>query len=106
MNSPQASLAGVHVLDNAVWSALSTEQAYLAQGNALAKRFPRDVSPFAAMSDQSPAAYQALAAVLAAASAFRPGALHCGNEHRTASILLSAVRRGSSQLHWSDTGGA
>jgi predicted GNAT family acetyltransferase len=65
MNSPQASLAGVHVLDNAVWSALSTEQAYLAQGNALAKRFPRDVSPFAAMSDQSPAAYQALAAVLA-----------------------------------------
>lgn len=65
MNLSHGSLADVHLLDNAVWSALSTEQAYLAQGNALAKRFPRDVSPFAAISDQSPAAYGALAAVLA-----------------------------------------
>jgi predicted GNAT family acetyltransferase len=71
MNHPYASLADVHMLDNAVWSALSTEQAYLAEGNALAKRFPRDVGPFAAMADRSPAAYQALAEILAG----DPGAL-------------------------------
>jgi predicted GNAT family acetyltransferase len=65
MGHSHASLADVHLLDNPVWYALSTEQAYLAQGNALARRFPRDVSPFAALSDQSPAAYQALASVLA-----------------------------------------
>jgi ribosomal protein S18 acetylase RimI-like enzyme len=55
----------VRLLDNPIWSALSTEQAYLAQANRLARRFPGDVAPFGAMADQSAAAYQALAEILA-----------------------------------------
>ena len=50
----------VLLLDNPIWSALTTGQAQLAQGGSLAKRFPSDVAPFAAMPDQSVAAYQAL----------------------------------------------
>jgi predicted GNAT family acetyltransferase len=65
MNSTPVSLANVALLDNAIWHALTTEQAYLAQGNELARRFPRDISPFAAMRDTSPEAYQALAELLA-----------------------------------------
>jgi ribosomal protein S18 acetylase RimI-like enzyme len=57
-------LADVRLLDNPVWYALTTEQAYLAEGNSLAKRFPRDVAPFAAMRNQSAAEYQALEEVL------------------------------------------
>jgi predicted GNAT family acetyltransferase len=52
--------SGVLLLDNPIWSALTTDQAQLAQGGSLAKRFPRDVASFAAMPDQSAAAYQAL----------------------------------------------
>ena len=59
-----ANPSNVLLLDNPIWYALSTEQAYLAQGNGLAKRFPRDVAPFAAMQDQSPAEYQALEEIL------------------------------------------
>ena len=59
-----ANPSNVLLLDNPIWYALLTEQAYLAQGNCLAKRFPRDVAPFAAMQDQSPAEYQSLAELL------------------------------------------
>jgi predicted GNAT family acetyltransferase len=52
------------LLNNPVWNALSTDQSYLAQGNHLAKRFPRDVSPFGAMKAQSPSDYEALAQIL------------------------------------------
>jgi ribosomal protein S18 acetylase RimI-like enzyme len=61
-NSPATD---VHVLDNPIWSALATEQAYLAQSNRLARRFPGDVAPFGAMAGQSAAEYQALAEILA-----------------------------------------
>ncbi len=61
-NSPATE---VHVLDNPIWSALSTEQAYLAQANRLARRFPGDVAPFGAMAGQSSAEYQALEEILA-----------------------------------------
>ena len=61
-NSPATD---VHVLDNPIWSALSTEQAYLAQANRLARRFPGDVAPFGAMAGQSVAEYHALAEILA-----------------------------------------
>ena len=57
--------SGVLLLDNPVWSALTTDQANLAQGGTLAKRFPSDVSPFAAMPDQSRAAYRELEETLA-----------------------------------------
>jgi ribosomal protein S18 acetylase RimI-like enzyme len=55
----------VHLLDNPIWSALSSEQAYLAQTHGLAKRFPRDVAPFGAMAGQSAAEYRALSEILA-----------------------------------------
>jgi ribosomal protein S18 acetylase RimI-like enzyme len=54
----------VRLLDNPIWNALSTEQTYLAQGNHLAKRFPKDVAPFGAMASQSAAEYQALAKIM------------------------------------------
>jgi predicted GNAT family acetyltransferase len=56
--------SGVFLLDNPIWSALTTEQSQLAQGSSLARRFPKDVAPFAAMPDQSLAAYQALEQML------------------------------------------
>jgi predicted GNAT family acetyltransferase len=52
------------LLNNPIWNALSTDQSYLAQGNHLAKRFPRDVSPFGAIKAQSPSDYEALAQIL------------------------------------------
>jgi predicted GNAT family acetyltransferase len=64
MNSERTPVADVALLDNAIWHALATEQAYLAQGNELARRFPRDISPFAAIRDTSLEAYQALAELL------------------------------------------
>ncbi len=57
-------LPDVRLLDNPIWYALATEQAYLVQGNSLAKRFPGNVAPFGAMQNQSPAEYQALAEIL------------------------------------------
>ncbi len=53
------------MLDNPIWYALTTEQASLAQGDNLAKRFPTDVAPFAAMGGQSKAEYQELEEILA-----------------------------------------
>jgi ribosomal protein S18 acetylase RimI-like enzyme len=41
-----------HVLDNAVWAALSGPQAHLAEVYGRARRFPIDISPFAAIADQ------------------------------------------------------
>jgi predicted GNAT family acetyltransferase len=56
--------ADLTLLHNAFWYALSTEQSYLAEGNHLARRFPRDISPFGAIKSQSPADYGALADLL------------------------------------------
>lgn len=41
-----------HILDNAAWAALSGPQAPLAEVSGSARRFPMDVSPFSAISDQ------------------------------------------------------
>jgi len=49
------------VLDNPVWSALSTTHALFAEGDELAKRYPVDVAPFAATRDQSAQSYDSLA---------------------------------------------
>jgi ribosomal protein S18 acetylase RimI-like enzyme len=59
-----ASPADLTLLNNAIWYALSTEQSHLAQGTHLAKRFPRDISPFGAIQTQSPTDYEALARLL------------------------------------------
>jgi ribosomal protein S18 acetylase RimI-like enzyme len=50
-----------HILDRPVWSALTTAQAHLAEGGPLARRFPRDIIPFAAARDTSEEAIAALA---------------------------------------------
>ena len=63
MNISQPAVA----LDRPVWASLSTHHAGLAEGNALARRFVRDVNLFASASDDSPAALAALAALV------RPG---------------------------------
>lgn len=52
------------VLDNPVWSALSTTHAPFALGDNLAKMYPVDVAPFAATLDQSAASYDSLARLL------------------------------------------
>jgi len=52
------------LLDNPVWSALSTTHASFAEGDDLAKRYPVDVAPFAATRDQSPESYRSLARLL------------------------------------------
>ena len=52
------------LLDNPVWSALSTTHASFAEGDELAKRYPVDVAPFAATLDQSTGSYDSLARLL------------------------------------------
>src|SRR5260370_2813464 len=52
------------LLDNPVWSALSTTHASFSEGDNLAKRYPVDVAPFAATRDQSRESYRSLARLL------------------------------------------
>ncbi|WMD21528.1 GNAT family N-acetyltransferase [Achromobacter seleniivolatilans] len=53
-----------HPLDNPVWTALSTAQTHLRQGDGLACRYPSDVAPFAALETHTPDAWQALGRLL------------------------------------------
>ncbi|HZP18968.1 MAG TPA: GNAT family N-acetyltransferase [Bauldia sp.] len=52
-----------HILDRPVWSALTTRQAALAEGGALARRFPPAIIPFAAARDRSAESLAALGAL-------------------------------------------
>jgi ribosomal protein S18 acetylase RimI-like enzyme len=52
------------LLDSPVWSSLTTAHASFAEGNKLAKRYPVDVAPLAATSDQSFESYDSLAQLL------------------------------------------
>ncbi|MFM0337064.1 GNAT family N-acetyltransferase [Paraburkholderia fungorum] len=51
-------------LDRPIWAALTTKQAHLGYGDALARRYHPDVAPFAALACETPAAYQALLQLL------------------------------------------
>lgn len=51
-------------LDRPVWSALDGGHRHLALGGPLAKRYPREIGPFAALADGSLDAWNALAALL------------------------------------------
>jgi len=51
----------MHPLDRPVWASLTTHHAGVSEGNALARRFVRDVNLFAASRDESPDALAALA---------------------------------------------
>jgi predicted GNAT family acetyltransferase len=57
----------MELLDSPVWHSLATHHVALAEGNALARRFQRDVNLFAAACDDSAEALAALAALV------RPG---------------------------------
>jgi predicted GNAT family acetyltransferase len=54
-----------HLLDDAIWNALSTRQANWAECTALAKRFPPTVGPLAALASPTPEAYDSLASLFA-----------------------------------------
>lgn len=56
--------SSIDLLDHPIWSALTTRQQALAEGGALARRYPPAVAPFAAMVDMSPQSFAALAALL------------------------------------------
>ena len=54
-----------HVLDNPVWTALTTRQSHLAEISALARRFPADIGPIAGFAAPTRAAYASLAELFA-----------------------------------------
>ncbi len=51
----------MHALDRPIWKSLTTHHAPLSEGNALARRFARDVNLFASSRDDTAAALAALA---------------------------------------------
>jgi predicted GNAT family acetyltransferase len=51
-------------LDRPVWSSLNGGHRHFALGDALAKRYPREIGPFAALADDSPSAWESLAALV------------------------------------------
>jgi ribosomal protein S18 acetylase RimI-like enzyme len=53
-----------HPLDHPIWNALTTRQQALAEGGALARRYPPAVGPFAAMAHMSPQSFAALGALM------------------------------------------
>jgi predicted GNAT family acetyltransferase len=53
-----------HPLDNPIWHALTSTHAHLAEGNALARRYPLHLAPFAAVREQTPEGFAALARTL------------------------------------------
>src|ERR1700694_5778291 len=54
----------LHPLDHPIWSALTTRQHALAEGGALARRYPPAIAPFAATVDTSPQSFAALGALM------------------------------------------
>ena len=54
----------MHPLDHPIWTALTTRQQALAEGDALARRYPPAIAPFAAIADASPQGFAALGALM------------------------------------------
>ena len=61
-----------HPLDHPIWTALTTTQRALAEGDGRARRYPTDVTPFADMPDLSPANFAALGALMSPTDTFVP----------------------------------
>ena len=53
-----------HLLDHPIWTALTTTQLALAEGEGRARRFPTAITPFAATADMSPESFAALGALM------------------------------------------
>jgi predicted GNAT family acetyltransferase len=56
----------VHPLDHPIWTALTTTQQALAEGDGRARRYPTEVTPFADMPDMSAENFAALGALMSA----------------------------------------
>jgi ribosomal protein S18 acetylase RimI-like enzyme len=52
--------AGMKLLDNPIWGALSTEHLGLAVGDAQARRYPAEIGPLSGIPEQSAESYEAL----------------------------------------------
>ena len=64
------------VLDNPLWSCLTTRHAHLAQGGALARRYPADFSVLAAIPDSAPENSAALHALVGVGDDIAVGGPH------------------------------
>lgn len=53
-----------HPLDHPIWTALTTRQQALAEGGALALRYPPAIAPFADIAEMSPEGFAALGALM------------------------------------------
>src|SRR6266851_3164427 len=85
----KAAGTSTHQLDRPIWSALTTRQQALAEGVALARRYPPAIAPFADMVDMSPRSFAALGAILSGseiAVLFTPDAVTAPDEFK---ILLA-----------------
>ena len=56
----------MHPLDHPVWNALTSSQQALAEGGTLARRYPPEIAPFAAMTDMSAQSFAELRALMTA----------------------------------------
>src|ERR1700730_9573967 len=56
----------MHPLEHPVWNALTSSQQALAEGGTLARRYPPEIAPFAAMSDMSARSFAELRALMTA----------------------------------------
>ena len=75
-----------HPLDQPIWSALTTRQRALAEGGAVARRFPLAIAPFADMVDMSPESFAALGALTSGteiAVLFTSGAVTSPDQFKT-----------------------
>ena len=54
----------MHPLDHPIWSALTTRQRALAEGDMLARRYPPVIGPFAAMAGTSAESFAALGTLM------------------------------------------
>jgi len=57
-------VSSIHPLDHPIWNALISSQRAVAEGGALARRYPPAMVPFAAMADISPQSFAALHALM------------------------------------------
>src|SRR5260221_12135303 len=99
MRDPRPSSQPLHPLDYPIWSALTTRQRNIAQGDGLVWRYPVAIAPFAAAKDTSAASFAALHRLIAAsdrAAMFTPQAVvppgeFKGQLAKTAAQMVGAV---------------
>lgn len=80
--APRPARAATHPLDNVIWQALTSHQAPLALGDALARRFKPAYAAFAARSERTPRALEALARIVSVreeVGLFEPEAVEPGD---------------------------